>query len=70
MPKNTVSAEAYRRAKTFLYVLGESRTRLDRQQLLTLKGQALEGDIDGAYHGLWTILHDKALQTTITEVEK
>lgn len=43
---------AYRRAHVFLDELNRRRRKLTRQQYLTIKGQALSGDIDGAVKGL------------------
>lgn len=40
----------------FLIVLNGQRERLTRQQLKTLRGQALAGDVNGASKGLRQIL--------------
>lgn len=42
--------------QTFLKILGRYRNTLTRQQLKTLRGQALAGDTQGAMRGLKTIL--------------
>lgn len=39
--------------------LGEHRSKLSRQQLKTLRGQILSGNIDGAMRGLDKILKQK-----------
>lgn len=39
--------------------LGEYRSKLSRQQLKTLRGQILSGNIDGAMRGLDKILKQK-----------
>lgn len=46
------SPDAYLRAKNFLDVLKASSNKLSDQQYRTLRGQALGGDIAGAYKGL------------------
>lgn len=43
---------AFANARPFLDVLRANKQRLTRQQLLTLRGQALSGDLPGAYAGL------------------
>ena len=43
---------AYARAKQFMDLLKTCRCSLTTQQIRTLRGQALSGDIDGAYKGL------------------
>lgn len=43
-------------AQAFLRVLGKHKRTLTRQQLKTLRGQALGGDPQGAMRGLKTIL--------------
>ena len=47
---------AYLDAKPFLDLLHGYRYRLTHQQLSTLRGQALAGDLDGARKGLKNIL--------------
>ena len=48
--------QAYLDAKPFLDLLRDYRRRLPHQQLSTLRGQALSGDLEGARKGLETIL--------------
>ena len=43
----------------FLRHLKAYRTYLPRQAILTLRGQALSGDVDGAVRGLAHILKNK-----------
>lgn len=50
---------AYANAADFLRQLRKHHNRLTRQQITTLRGQALHGDIIGAYEGLNTILRRK-----------
>lgn len=45
--------------KGFLAVLKQHGGELTRQQMKTLRGQALSGDVDGAYRGLQRILGRK-----------
>lgn len=52
----------------FMRQLKQARNRITRQQLLTLRGQALAGDIVGAEKGLNTLLredHELLSQTAI-----
>lgn len=42
--------------RTFMKALRASKAYLTRQQITTLKGQALSGDIEGAYKGIATII--------------
>lgn len=44
-------------AKHFIELLSVYRRQLSRQQLRTLKGQALAGDIDGAIKGLHKLVN-------------
>lgn len=44
----------------FLQHLKAYRSKLPRQVVLTLRGQALSGDVDGAIRGLAQILKNKA----------
>lgn len=53
---NEESRRAYTNAADFLRQLRKHHRELSRQQILTLRGQALKGDIVGAYQGLNTIL--------------
>lgn len=46
-------------ASEFIAILGEKRSELTRQQVLTLRGQALSGDAEGAKRGLEKILRRK-----------
>lgn len=49
----TYPIEAYNRANHFIRViLRDNSDRLTQQQIKTLRGQALKGDIEGAYRGL------------------
>lgn len=50
------SRERYVAAEYFLRELRYHRDRLTRQQLRTLRGQTLSGDIAGAMRGLGEIL--------------
>ena len=59
MPRYT--PDEYRAAKPFLDRLNSVRRQLTRETYLTLKGQALRGDIDGAVRGLSRILARKAV---------
>jgi len=52
-------AMAYQEAKTFLRDLGNVKDRLTPQELRTLKGQALSGDVNGATKGLARLLAQK-----------
>lgn len=52
-------AMAYQEAKTFLRDLGNVKDRLTPQELRTLKGQALSGDVNGATKGLAKLLAQK-----------
>lgn len=53
-----VEADAlvYLRAHPFLERLKQCKKHLDRQQLKTLRGQALNGDLEGAEKGLAKIM--------------
>ena len=42
----------YANAKCFLKVLKQNYRKLSPQQVSTLRGQAVSGDVDGAYRGL------------------
>lgn len=64
---------------TFMKVLKQKKANLTRQQLLTLKGQALAGDISGSYEGLAGIMRrnhgniepqDHRHQTVLKEPQK
>ena len=50
------SASAHLNAEVFLQILREYRRTLPRQQLSTLRGQALKGDVEGAWKGLQKVL--------------
>lgn len=52
-------AMAYQEAKTFLRDLGNVKDLLTPQELRTLKGQALSGDVNGATKGLAKLLAQK-----------
>ena len=58
MQKMTVREEAsrYLQARPFLRDLKAAAPYLDRQQVLTLRGQALGGDVNGAAKGLAKIM--------------
>lgn len=59
MPRYT--PDEYQAAKPFLDRLNSVRRQLGRDAYLTLKGQALSGDIEGAVKGLGRILTRKGL---------
>ena len=50
-------AMRYLRAQDFIKHLYKCKSHMTRQELLTLCGQALNGDIDGAMRGLGTIMN-------------
>ncbi len=50
---------AYRTAKPFLDTLRIYSRTLTRQQLRTLKGQALAGDLQGAMKGLRKLIYQE-----------
>lgn len=54
MQNLTISEEAsrYLRARPFLRDLKAAAPYIDRQQVQTLRGQALNGDLDGSIKGL------------------
>ena len=56
--RENVSRESlrYLRAHDFIKHLYKCKSHMTRQELLTLRGQALKGDIDGAMRGLGTIM--------------
>ena len=47
---------AFLNAKTFLRVMQQCRAYLTIQEMKTLRGQALNGDLEGAYKGLEKLL--------------
>ena len=49
-------AEGYVNAKCFLKILRQNYRKLTPQQFKTLRGQAVNGDVDGATKGLEKIL--------------
>lgn len=51
-----VIAKRYRDAQSFILILNQSRRSLTAQQHSTLKGQALSGDLEGAWRGLKKLL--------------
>lgn len=51
-----VVARRYRDAQSFILILNQSRRSLTAQQYRTLKGQALSGDLEGAWRGLKKLL--------------
>ena len=53
------SPAAYRRANQFLQTLKRHDGEITRQEYKTLRGQAINGDVDGAYNGLDTILYGR-----------
>ncbi len=61
------SRERYVAAAYFLRELRYHRDRLTRQQLRTLRGQALSGDIAGAMRGLGEILLRKGNESADTK---
>ena len=56
MSDKQLSPEAYVKAHEFLRHLRDVADLLTVQQMRTLRGQALSGDIDGAVKGLGRIL--------------
>ena len=56
MNNKQLSPEAYVKAHDFLKRLRDVSDLLTVQQMRTLRGQALSGDIDGAVKGLGRIL--------------
>lgn len=42
--------------RTFMKVLRANKAHMTKQQVATLKGQALSGDLEGAYKGMSTLL--------------
>lgn len=53
----TYPIEAYQRANHFIRViLRDNADRLTHQQIKVLRGQALKGDLNGAYRGLAKII--------------
>lgn len=48
--------ENYTAALRFIRELRQYRNRLTRQQIHTLRGQAIAGDVDGAVRGLGKLL--------------
>lgn len=53
------SAEAYQKANTILVLLRKWRHALTPQEVKTLQGQALSGDVEGAHEGLGKILRSR-----------
>ena len=51
-----VVARRYRDAQPFIFILNQSHRSLTAQQYSTLKGQALSGDLEGAWRGLKKLL--------------
>ena len=51
LEKKRYTREAYVKAQDFLRTLKDNRPKLTRQQFSTLRGQALSGDVEGAYTG-------------------
>lgn len=49
-------ASRYLKAQAFLKTLYRMRGIVSRQEMKTLRGQAIAGDLDGAEKGLYTIL--------------
>ena len=60
-PADRRTAEAYRRAHSFLTRLKRYDYCLTSQEYRTLRGQALHGDIDGASRGLSKALEKKGI---------
>lgn len=52
-------SERYAMAEAFLRKLRSSRKWLSAQEIRTLKGQALSGDIEGAERGLARLLEER-----------
>ena len=51
------NAQSFLDAHKFLQLLRKHQNELKRHELMTLRGQAVSGDIDGAYKGLGNILN-------------
>ena len=47
------------KAQDFLKMLKDNRSKLTHQQIATLRGQALSGDIDGAYKGFGGLMLER-----------
>ena len=58
-----ITEAAYTRAEAFICELRRWQHQLTTQQLRTLKGQALAGDIEGAKKGLHRLLLEKGRVT-------
>jgi len=56
-----------RATRNALSLLGEHRSQLSRQQLKTLRGQILAGNIDGAMRGLNTMLSRKTKRIEVKQ---
>lgn len=54
------TAQRYLYAKPFIDLLKKNARYLTGQQYRTLKGQAVTGDVAGAYRGLETLLRRRA----------
>lgn len=59
LEKKQYSREAYVKAQDFLKMLKGNRSKLTHQQIATLRGQALSGDIDGAYKGFGGLMLER-----------
>lgn len=59
MKNEELSPERYAAAFYFLRLLRDHKDSLTRQQVQTLRGQALAGDVDGAMRGLGRMLLEK-----------
>ena len=72
------SPAAYAAANDFIRRLRQYRGRLSREQLKTLRGLALKGDIDGAVKGLgkilkredWHMVRPLTLEAALDMIEK
>ena len=53
---NKSNPEAFIEARMFLRQVSEMRRYLTVQEMSTLRGQALSGDLEGAYKGLERLL--------------
>lgn len=57
--KKRYSREAYVKAQDFLRMLKDNNGKLTHHEFMTLRGQALSGDIDGAYKGFGGLMLER-----------
>lgn len=62
-PRLIADESAYRRANLFIRNLRQYYGRLTDQQIKTLRGQALSGDLEGAWSGLKRLSRGKKVIT-------